>query len=363
MACCLLCSNLQAQNLVSNGSFEYVDACPGSFCQSPADLKVSGWKQVGLGTPDYFHACSEGDADVPYNWAGVSEAFEGSGYGGLFLWMDDDKDYREYFYAALESPLLKDSTYIISFHYKLSSYSKFSIDRIGVLLIDQLPKVRHDKLLKVEPTLNVINDSAFTENTGTWEWVNFEYKAKGAERNIIIGNFSSNEETKSYEIISRSIGEPMLAAASYYYIDGVEVRPKFTSEVADTVFSKPVPEAFAVNKNYILSNIQFEFNSHKLIKESLNALDPVISFMISNPDVNIEVSGHTDDQGSDKYNITLSQRRANAVAEYLRIKGVDSKRIKTYAYGKQRPLVPGTSEEGRKQNRRVEVKFVQVMRP
>lgn len=347
-----------SQNLVRNGGFEEITACPGLYAQSVAELRVSHWTTAGLGTPDYFHACSEGEADVPYNWAGVSDAFEGSGYGGLFLWMNDDKDYREYFQTMLQFPLVKDSSYSITFRYKLSSYSKYAVDRIGVLLTQQLPKIRHDKVLKIAPTFHIIQDSALTENTGTWELAQAEFKAKGGETMLILGNFFSNADTKRYKIISRPVSEPMLAEASYYYIDAVAVTPKYPAETMESPPVEPVTEVYTLNKNYVLENIQFELNSHKLMHESLSALAPVIAFMNSNPKVIVQISGHTDDQGSNSYNLALSQKRARSVLSYLHSRGIEKSRIQTFAYGKQKPLTTGRSEEDRKLNRRVEIKFI-----
>ena len=78
--------------------------------------------------------------------------------------------------------------------------------------------------------------------------------------------------------------------------------------------------------------------------------------MEENPQMEIEVSAHTDDRGSDAYNDRLSSRRGEAVARYLIRAGVAAGRIHTVGYGKRRPLVPNDSEENRERNRRVEFK-------
>src|SRR5688500_6154437 len=78
---------LSAQNLVSNGSFENFTQCPGSFSEAKHEFRVLDWYSANTGTPDHFHSCSDGEASVPYNWAGVSDAFEGHGYAGIYMWM------------------------------------------------------------------------------------------------------------------------------------------------------------------------------------------------------------------------------------------------------------------------------------
>ena len=65
-----------AQNLVPNGSFEAYTKCPGSYSRQAAEFNVPGWRSISTGSPDYFNTCSEGEAAVPYNWAGVSDPYE-----------------------------------------------------------------------------------------------------------------------------------------------------------------------------------------------------------------------------------------------------------------------------------------------
>ena len=115
---------LCAQNLVPNGSFENYSSCPGSYSRNPAEFRVDDWRSLTRGSPDYFNSCSEGEAGVPYNWAGVSDAYDGYGYVGIYTYVAI-KDYREYLHTKLTAPLIKDSLYHIQFRYKLSSYSKY----------------------------------------------------------------------------------------------------------------------------------------------------------------------------------------------------------------------------------------------
>ena len=72
------------------------------------------------------------------------------------------------------------------------------------------------------------------------------------------------------------------------------------------------------------------------------------------PDTNIEIQGHTDSKGTDSYNENLSQKRAGAVASYLRNRGVTSSRISTKGFGESAPVASNDTEDGRSQNRRVD---------
>jgi outer membrane protein OmpA-like peptidoglycan-associated protein len=273
--------------------------------------------------------------------------------------MEGDNHYREYLQCQLLQPLLKDSTYRIEFQYKLSSYSKFSIDRIGLLLKDSVTKARHDKVLAQTPTLSVVRDSAFTKSTGLWETATLNFKAAGGEKFLIIGNFFNNEITHAYRIRSRPISQEMLAKSSYYYIDDVKILPLYPAE---DLFADLLPEfsltETQLNTTYVLKNILFQFNSYRLVPPSFGELDRVADFLLKNPNVIVQLFGHTDDQGSENYNLKLSRDRAKNAGAYLISVGIDPGRIEVFGYGKSKPLIKSTSEEARSINRRVEVKFI-----
>lgn len=349
---------LAAQNLVPNGSFEEYSSCPGSYTGHAVEFRASSWHPLTTGTPDYFNTCSEGEADVPYNWAGVSDPFDGYGYAGIFTYMTYPKEYREYLHCKLSEPLIKDSVYHVSFRYKLSSYSKYTADRIGALLSDSLKQLGHDRPLKIEPSISFVKDSALTPETGAWELARAEYRAKGNEQFLTIGNFAGNQLTQAYYIRSRPASEPMVAHSAYYYIDDVKVVPGFSAMPADGApgfFPEMEPE---LNTVYVLKNIQFEFDSHSLMPVSYHDLDKVVAYMLEHPDVSVRLMGHTDDVGDDDYNLRLSASRAASAAAYLGSKGVSERRIATSGYGERQPLVPATTDEAREKNRRVEVEFV-----
>lgn len=347
------------QNLVPNPGFEEYTSCPGSYSQHAAEFKAKYWKSANRGTPDHFHSCSKGEAGVPYNWAGISDAYEGHGYAGIYVWMID-KSFREYLGCKLLQPLVKDSVYRVRFRFRLSSYSKYSVDRIGLVFSDSSVEASHDKIIKATPSVSVVRDSALTMETGYWETLQQEYRAQGGEQYLVIGNFSSNEATHYYFIQFMPEQQSMLAKSAYYYIDDVSVESKYTAEPEKV---SPLP-AFAVetvetNKTYVLKNIQFEFDSYRLLYPSFDELEKVVFLMEEHPNVKILLAGHTDDVGGDQYNRTLSRNRAKTVASYLISKGIPASRVEYAGYGKSRPLMEGTSTEVRRINRRVEATFVE----
>jgi len=108
----------------------------------------------------------------------------------------------------------------------------------------------------------------------------------------------------------------------------------------------------------LLRNIQFEHDSHELIESSDAELEALAQLLFTNPTLRIELSSHTDDQGSDRYNDRLSSLRGQAVKDWLVARGIDGQRIEVVGYGKRKPLVPNDSEENRALNRRVEIKVI-----
>jgi len=107
-----------------------------------------------------------------------------------------------------------------------------------------------------------------------------------------------------------------------------------------------------------LNNIFFVTGKYDLQAESFPELNRVVELMAQNPNLVIEIDGHTDNVGSDESNQTLSQNRANAVREYLLGKGVGAARIAAKGFGESKPVATNDTDEGRQLNRRVEFVIV-----
>lgn len=107
----------------------------------------------------------------------------------------------------------------------------------------------------------------------------------------------------------------------------------------------------------IASDYLFDFDKAIIKKQYYNQLDEIAAEIKSDPSRKVEIQGHTDSVGSEKYNMGLSKRRANAVRNYL-IKrgGIAPERLTTVGFGETMPIAPNTTKEGRAKNRRVEIK-------
>ncbi|MDY0151177.1 MAG: OmpA family protein [Candidatus Cloacimonas sp.] len=111
-----------------------------------------------------------------------------------------------------------------------------------------------------------------------------------------------------------------------------------------------------VKKVFVFQNILFDFDKATIKKESLAIVDEIVVTMLSNPELKIEISGHTCNIGTDEYNLELSENRAKSVLEYLVSKGIAESSLSSKGYGESQPLNGNETSNERKQNRRVEVK-------
>jgi len=109
----------------------------------------------------------------------------------------------------------------------------------------------------------------------------------------------------------------------------------------------------------ILKNIFFETNSFELKNTSIAELGKLIQFMKDNATVRVEIGGHTDNVGSDSFNLGLSENRAKAVVDYIVKNGIEGSRLNYKGYGKSKPVADNNTEEGRSKNRRTECMIVQ----
>jgi len=107
-------------------------------------------------------------------------------------------------------------------------------------------------------------------------------------------------------------------------------------------------------KSIVVKNIHFESGKAYLRKESLNILDRIIDQMNRNKGIKLEVRGHTDSRGSDDYNKKLSERRADAVVEYMIKHGISPERLTAVGMGEDKPVADNNTAKGRSKNRRTE---------
>jgi outer membrane protein OmpA-like peptidoglycan-associated protein len=122
---------------------------------------------------------------------------------------------------------------------------------------------------------------------------------------------------------------------------------------------KDIPlQPIKVGESVVLKNIFFETDKFDLKNKSRIEIDKLFELLNKNPEIRIEISGHTDNVGSEIYNVELSKNRAKAVYDYLIAKGINPDRLSYKGYGEAKPIDTNDTESGRHSNRRTEFKVV-----
>ncbi len=159
---------------------------------------------------------------------------------------------------------------------------------------------------------------------------------------------------------ARIVGAGIGAAAGGYVGYRMDEQSRELEEVtAGTgVDVGQTPDGSGILVNF--PDVTFAVDSTNISPQMRSTLDGVAQSMIDYPQSLIDVMGHTDSTGSEQYNLDLSRRRAESVANYLVSRGVARARIETIGYGEQYPVADNSTESGRSQNRRVEIRITPI---
>lgn len=134
--------------------------------------------------------------------------------------------------------------------------------------------------------------------------------------------------------------------------------PEAVAEAPAPPAPEPPPAPAPVKQKLVLRGVKFDFNKATIRPDAKPILDEAVATLKQSSGVTIAVDGYTDSTGTDAYNLRLSQRRARAVADYLAAHGLDAKRMTVEGFGETHPVASNDTEEGRAQNRRVELRVV-----
>jgi len=148
--------------------------------------------------------------------------------------------------------------------------------------------------------------------------------------------------------IGAASGAALCALLGHYLFD-----PEITPVPTPTPTPEPLPTPSS--KRIVLRGVLFDFDKSDIRPEFRPTLDEATDTLKDNPGVHITVEGNTDSQGAEIYNERLSVRRAEAVFRYLVNRGIAPERMEVVGYGESKPVASNDTEEGRAQNRRVEL--------
>jgi outer membrane protein OmpA-like peptidoglycan-associated protein len=158
-------------------------------------------------------------------------------------------------------------------------------------------------------------------------------------------------------IIGAGIGG--LAGGAIGYTMDKQIKELRESTAGSGVDITPTDNGQAILVN-LPEGVTFDVASAALQPSFRATLDQIAQSMNQYPNSLIDVYGHTDSTGSDQYNQTLSENRARTVANYLTMQGVSAARLRSQGFGETMPVADNATEEGRRRNRRVEIKIVPI---
>lgn len=191
-------------------------------------------------------------------------------------------------------------------------------------------------------------------NSKTNEPLAAEINYSDLSTNNNMGFARSDPKTGEYQIVlpvGKNYGFLADKMGFYPISDNIDVKALTGYTVIERdLYLTPIE----VGEKIRLNNLFFDTDKYDLKLSSGAELKRLIAFMNTYPNMEIEISGYTDNKGTDEHNMALSQSRVNSVISYLTKNGISASRLKGKGYGKENPVATNDTEEGRAKNRRVE---------
>ncbi len=178
----------------------------------------------------------------------------------------------------------------------------------------------------------------------------------GAVGGYLLGDLIGGRNSRTEEIIGAGIGA-VAGAAIGTYMDRQQRDLEEATAGTDTNVIRDGDNLYLQMPGSVA---EFDVDSATLRPVFRNTLGEISETLNTYPETYIDVSGHTDSDGSDAYNLDLSRQRARSVANYLEARGVSSARIATQGFGESEPIASNATASGKQQNRRVEIRIVPI---
>lgn len=338
-----------AQNFVPNSSFEQVEVSKKKWNLNDMQFEQQAvkWLSPNAGSPDLIDQTFQG------NFIPIREGYDLSPHkaksGNLMAAIktfgcNNTAHCKEYLQIKLTDPMIAGQNYYLEFWVNPMSSSLYT-NNLGAAFT--LVEIDDDSKYGLYYLKSVVNEKRIMDQPpNSWHKIHGNFTAERDFRYLLIGNFFTDEQTQVNEN-TNSINH------SYYFIDDIFLMCLDCEK--EIALNNINPEA---GNRIVLQNIHFRHNQAKLMKSSFATLDSLLKFMNEHPDIKVEVSGHTDNEGDHESNIKLSEARAKSVIDYLKNKGLDVIRLEHKGFGETQPLMTNDTEEGRRLNRRVEIRII-----
>lgn len=376
----LLCSLLlvdisaHAQNLINNPKFDdyttFLDSnnrivyqpnswyynlkTPNHPIYFSSDMYLNNNKVMMPNHPIYFHSNIYEDKSFRYIYhpdSNLIKQGQKSNYISILILPNTQRAYTE-----LIEPLKAGRKYHLQIDIKAYDQSTCISDLL-VGFNDCLKCTIDSSLYQLR--LAIPDSSSSSSYFDDWHTLNTNFIAKGNEKVFVVSSGSPDDYKK---IIDSNLNKYLIYdyrwSSSYkllYFVDNIILSEINVNQ--DTLVAQRY-DFLDIGESVILQNIYFDFDKFDLLKESYSALNNVADYLDRNRNVQILVSGHTDNIGVNEYNDGLSSNRAKSVVDYLIGKGIAKDRLQSYGCGSKYPIESNDTEGGRQRNRRIEMTII-----
>jgi outer membrane protein OmpA-like peptidoglycan-associated protein len=371
-------------NMILNPSFESMN---GKLKKLKQINVASEWDSPTALKADLYSTEKDLPVSAPSNQRGKEFPMDGENYAGILAYSYNNKEPRTYIQTQLLSPMSKGVEYCVKFNVSLSDLSKYAINNLGMYMGKEPLYLESKGDLIFQKESEFSNVATNVENKVynaryNWESVCAMYKSNGKEQYITIGNFFNNKDVKVEKLAKLDGFSGSQLPSAYYYIDQVEVF--LIEDIADCDCSNQMDNVntssiiyhkdlvkqdgiYSIEELVNMGTVYFDVTRASIDKMFVEGLNKMVTLLKENPEINIELHGHTDKMEfssikKDPENellINLGVRRADKVKAFLVKNGISEERLSTMNHDASQPASASYSELSLAKNRRVEFKIVE----
>ncbi|NRA13831.1 MAG: hypothetical protein HRT57_17965 [Crocinitomicaceae bacterium] len=357
-------SSQDSENLVANPSFESTDK---KVKRLGSIANATGWTSPTGVRADLFVSSKLQDVNVPKNIYGSEDAKDGVNYAGIVAYSYGNKVPRSYIMSKMDAPMKKGMTYCVKFNISLGEASKYASNNVGALFLKK-PKGTDAKLPVIdEPSVvHFNNDMKIMNARYNWTEICGTYVSRGGEKYIMLGNFMSDDDTKSERMKKSKDVKVKELVAAYYYIDDVSVqlldsdkgeRCECAAEEAGDSYSTTIyQKVFQMTEEMTPAEqieehqVFFAFGRDKMNSEGEASLDFIIEKMKANPAIKLQINAHNNEMEDEvamenDYYADMDGKRLGAVMKYLLAGGIEEGRLIPSQKGSASPSPDVTPED------------------
>jgi len=351
--------------MIENGSFEQLE---GKIKKAGSIEVAVDWMSPTKTAADLFATRVKSGFSVPNNPFGKEEAHDGENYAGITTFSYGDKVPRTYLSTKLKTPMRKGLKYAVKFYICLSEGSKYASNNVAANFSKKQWSINENKSIIGESGVMDVENVIFNAMFG-WDQICGVYTAKGGEKFLTLGNFSTNNDTKNERMKKPKSFTGKQVVSSYYYIDDISVLliedeadckcDSDKEEVSTTVYSSAPVNPEGMTSEMIAKFSVIYFAAHKTgIEEGQEGhLDNIAKIMLEDSEYKLTLKVHMDtDEVANPKIENLDKLRGESVKKYLKSKGVDGGRVTFNLMKDSKPKSKGVTDLAKAKNRRI--KFV-----